>query len=95
MLKIVTAAALAVTLAACSTTVRDTPSPQVALPEVPADLRPCFEAAFPTIPDRDLSRADVKRIIGGAKLLDRSKTACGRRALSWMESVSREYGYGQ
>jgi hypothetical protein len=50
MLKIVTAAALAVTLAACSTTVRDTPSPQVALPEVPADLRPCFEAALPDDP---------------------------------------------
>lgn len=63
-----------------------------ALPPVPADLAACFARAFPEIPDRALSRADVVRILANAKLLDRAKSACGERALAWAADVQREYG---
>ncbi|KQP33836.1 hypothetical protein ASF49_08185 [Methylobacterium sp. Leaf104] len=62
------------------------------LPPVPADLTACFARAFPEIPDRALSRADVVRIIATAKLTDRAKTACGERLLAWASDVQREYG---
>ncbi|MGU3387310.1 hypothetical protein ACLBYG_22560 [Methylobacterium sp. D53M] len=61
------------------------------LPEPPADVATCLKRSFPEIPDRDLTTADVVRIIGRAKVLDRAKTACGLRALAWIDAVRRDF----
>jgi len=66
------------------------PGIRVTLPDAPADVGPCLRQAFPEIPDRALTRADVVRIIGAAKVLDRAKSACGARALAWIDAVRRD-----
>lgn len=63
----------------------------VTLPAAPAGITPCLRQAFPEIPDSALSKADVVRIIGAAKVLDRAKTACGERAVRWIEAVRRDF----
>jgi hypothetical protein len=85
---------IATSLAACVTS--NGPAPvtgsgyRVALPAAPAGVEACLRRAFPEIPDRALTKADVVRIIGEAKVLDRSKTACGERAVSWIRDVRRD-----
>lgn len=64
---------------------------RVTLPEAPDGIEPCLREAFPEIPDRPLSRADVVGIIARAKVLDRNKTACGERALAWIVAVRRDF----
>lgn len=64
---------------------------RVTLPAPPEDVAPCLRQAFPEIPDRALTRADVVRIIGQAKVQDRVKTACGLRAVAWIEAVRKTY----
>lgn len=64
---------------------------RVTLPAPPAGVATCLKASFPAIPDRDLTTADVVRIIGKAKIQDRAKTACGQRALAWIEAVRRDF----
>ena len=61
------------------------------LPTPPAGVAACLKPSFPAIPDRDLTTADVVQIIGKAKIQDRAKTACGRRALAWIEAVQRDF----
>ena len=61
------------------------------LPAPPDGVAACLKPSFPMIPDRDLTTADVVRIIGKAKIQDRAKTACGRQALAWIEAVQRDY----
>ncbi len=63
-----------------------------AIPELPVDLATCFARTFPEIPDRAFGRAEAVRIIANAKLLDRAKTACGERALTWIAGVRAAYG---
>lgn len=64
---------------------------RVTLPVPPPGVAECLKASFPAIPDRALSTADVVRIIGKAKVLDRAKSACGRRALDWIEATRRDF----
>ncbi|MGU3386931.1 hypothetical protein ACLBYG_20640 [Methylobacterium sp. D53M] len=64
---------------------------RVTLPEPPEGVTDCLRQSFPEIPDRSLTRGDVVRIIGRAKVLDRAKVACGGRALAWIEAVRREF----
>ena len=66
------------------------PDFRVTLPAPPEGVAECMRAAFPEIPDRALTRADVVRIIGQAKVLDRSKQACGERAVAWITAVRRD-----
>lgn len=61
------------------------------LPPAPEGVAPCLQRAFPEIPDRALSRSDIVRIIGQAKVQDRAKSACGLRALDWVEAVRRTF----
>ena len=66
-----------------------------ALPMIPApppDLAGCFARTFPEIPDRAFGRAEAVRLIANAKLLDRAKTACGERAIAWIDGVRAAYG---
>lgn len=67
------------------------PDIRVTLPPFPTDVRSCADEPFPTIPDRDLSIADTAGIVGSAKLLDRRKTRCLRRAVTWAEAVRRDF----
>lgn len=62
------------------------------IPPVPADLAACFARSFPEIPDRAFGRAEAVRLLADAKLLDRAKTACGERALTWIAGVRAAYG---
>lgn len=64
---------------------------RVTLPPFPTDLGGCAAEAFPSIPDRDLTVADTAGIIGAAKILDRRKTRCLRRAVTWAEAVRRDF----
>ena len=90
-------ACLAPSLAACVTSDAAPPiDPSVAsiavtLPPPPVEVEPCLRQAFPEIPDRALTRADVVRIIGRAKVLDRAKVRCGERAIAWIEAVRRDF----
>ncbi|BCM83729.1 hypothetical protein [Methylobacterium indicum] len=63
-----------------------------AIPQPPADLAACFARTFPEILDRAFGRAEAVRIIANAKHLDRAKTACGERALTWIDGVRAAYG---
>lgn len=58
------------------------------VPPIPSDLEACMAAAFPEIPATSFGRKKAIEIIGTAKLLDRAKTLCGERAISWMKRVS-------
>lgn len=64
---------------------------RVTLPPPPEGVAACLGQAFPGIPDRALTGTDVARIIGRAKVLDRSKVRCGARALAWIEAVERDF----
>lgn len=61
------------------------------LPQAPEGIAPCLQRAFPEIPDRALSRANIVRMVGQAKVLDRAKTACGLRALDWIKAVRADF----
>lgn len=91
---------LATSLAACAHSepppVLGTAAPddiRVTLPASPQDVAPCLKRAFPDVPDRDLSTADVVRIIGQAKVLDRAKSRCGLRAVDWINAVRRDFAH--
>ncbi|WP_267361537.1 MULTISPECIES: hypothetical protein [unclassified Methylobacterium] len=64
---------------------------RVTLPAPPEGIEACVRASFPDIPDRSLTRSDVIRIIGRAKVLDRSKAACAERAQAWIAAVRRDF----
>ncbi len=64
---------------------------RVTMPAPPEGIEACVRPSFPDIPDRSLTRADVVRIIGRAKILDRSKAACGARAQAWIAAVRRDF----
>ena len=66
------------------------PGIRITLPAAPDGVGACLGRAFPEIPDRALTRADIVRIVGAAKILDRAKTACGARAVTWIDDVRRE-----
>ncbi|WP_342163144.1 hypothetical protein [Methylobacterium sp. SD21] len=85
-------AGLAVALGGCPDKASLDLSGRAALPPVPADLAPCIHQAFPEIPATAFGRRDAVRIIASAKLVDRAKTACGDRALEWMNAVTAEFG---
>lgn len=68
------------------------PSFRITLPAEPTDVEVCLKHSFPEIPDRALSKADVVRIIGEAKVLDRVKSSCGMRAVDWIRDVRKELG---
>lgn len=84
--------ALCLAVGACAHGVTLDPSARPDLPEPPADLAPCLRATFPEIPETGFGSRRAALIIADAKLLDRAKTACGERALSWIEDVRREFG---
>lgn len=66
------------------------PGIRITLPEAPEGVAECLRRSFPEIPARALTKADVVRIIGAAKVLDRTKTACGERAVTWIDAVRRD-----
>ena len=76
-------------LAACEHSSGAGPSVRITLPQPPDGVAECLRRSFPEIPDRALTKRDVVRIIGEAKVLDRAKTACGARAVFWIDSVLR------
>lgn len=64
---------------------------RVTLPDPPSDVAACLRRSFPEIPDRSLTTGDVVRIIGRAKTQDRAKTACGLRAMAWIQAVRADF----
>ena len=82
---------LAISLGGCATSDGLAPRDRITLPEAPAELDACMRKSFPDIPDRALTQRDVVNIIGAAKVLDREKSACLRRALSWIGSVRSDF----
>lgn len=82
----------ALTLGACAPRPPLDVAARPAIPAPPADLAACFARAFPEIPERAFGRAEAVWIIANAKLVDRAKSACGERALAWIETVRVEYG---
>ena len=63
---------------------------RVTLPPAPDGVAECLRQSFPEIPDRALTKRDVVTIIGEAKALDRAKSLCGTRAVSWIDQVRRD-----
>ncbi|MGU3539956.1 hypothetical protein [Methylobacterium sp. A54F] len=64
---------------------------RVTLPPPPADVEACLRKAFPEIPDRDLTTRDTVRILGRAIVQDKAKTACGLRAVAWINRVRADF----
>lgn len=77
-------------LAGCEHSSGAGPDVRVTLPPAPDGVAECLRRSFPEIPDRALTKRDVVQIIGQAKALDRAKTACGARAVFWIDSVRRD-----
>lgn len=92
VLTLAATAGLAVALGGCPDKATLELSSRAELPPVPADLAPCIHQAFPEIPVTAFGRRDAVRIIASAKLVNRAKTACGDRALSWMNEVVAAFG---
>jgi hypothetical protein len=85
-------AGMAIALGGCPDRAALDLSGRTALPPVPADLEACIHGTFPEIPARAFGRREAVGIIADGKLLDRAKTACGERALEWMNGVSAAFG---
>lgn len=91
----IASALIATSLGACVTS--NVPAPltgtgiRVTLPSAPEGVEACLKRSFPEIPDRALTKGDVVRIIGEAKVLDRAKSACGQRAVDWIQDVRGTY----
>lgn len=68
--------------------------PRVTLPNADiAGWRRCIRQAFPDWEgEGDVTQRMAIEQKARAKRLDALKTACGERAVSWAESVSKEYG---
>lgn len=95
MRRICLAIAFLTPLAACGDPVgRVAPdvSARPVLPPIPADVRICFAKSYPKLPADAFGRIAAVQIIGEAKILDRAKSACGNRALDWIDDVTKQFG---
>lgn len=63
---------------------------RVTLPTPLEGVEACLRKAFPEIPDKDLTTREMIRILGKAIVQDKAKTACGLRAVAWIERVRRD-----
>lgn len=64
---------------------------RVTLPPAPLGLEACLRAPSPEIPDRDLTQSDVVGLLARFRVLDKAKTRCGLRGLSWIQAVRADF----
>lgn len=61
------------------------------LPSAPADMRACFRAGAPTVPDRDLTAEDVERLLKQDGVRIAVLQRCGKRFLAWYDQLKAEW----
>ena len=59
-------------------------------PELPADLRLCFEQTVPAPRQGVMTKAEVLAIISKLKASEAEKTDCGARLIAFYDSLSKE-----
>lgn len=57
-------------------------------PEIPSDIRACFNETVPAPPEGDLTRADVIHLIAALKQSEAEKTECGLRIIAFYDSLA-------
>lgn len=63
------------------------PPPRSQLPPVPVDIRQCFSAALGTLPDRDMTVAEVEAAWKSDRVRFRMTKSCALRFLAWYDDV--------
>jgi len=57
------------------------------LPEIPLDLRTCFQEVYEFPPDKTWSKEQTAEIIGSLRKSELAKTSCGRRLLTFYNDL--------
>lgn len=57
------------------------------MPDIPADVRICFSTIVPAPKAGPMTDGDVLRLISNLKRSEASKTACGRRLISFYDDI--------
>ena len=77
---------MALTLTGCVTSGK---ALRPAYPELPADLRVCFDQTVPAPAQGPVTKAGVIKLIAALKRSDASKTDCGKRLIIFYDNVSK------
>lgn len=81
----IASALVALTLTGCVTSGRLT---KPVYPELPADLRVCFDEAIPA-PHGPMTKGQVFGLIASLKKSETAKTDCGKRLVTFYDNVSK------
>lgn len=73
------------TLSGCASSSRVSPV-DFSLPEIPADIKVCFDRKYNLPPGATYSKKQVIEIIGALKRQDIMKTSCGKRLIAWVDN---------
>lgn len=79
-------ALLALTLTSCATSGA---KPTLLYPELPSDLRLCFDQTVAAPKAGPMSKAEVMRLVSKLKLSEAGKVECGKRLIAFYDSLSR------
>lgn len=82
---VIVSALLALTLTSCVTSGLTKPS----YPELPADLRVCFDQTVPVPAKGPMTKGRVIFLISALKRTDAVKTDCGKRLVAFYDNVSK------
>lgn len=77
----------ALTLSGCATS-----GSFATYPELPADLKTCFDSIVPQPDPGSMSKAQVMRLIANLKQSETVKVACGKRLIAFYESLADTKG---
>ncbi len=84
---LVASVCLALTLSGCATFGNKLPAP--VYPELPADLRLCFDKEVPQPKEGPLTKKQVITLIASLKASEVEKTACGKRLIAFYDNLSK------
>ena len=82
---LVVSALLALTLTGCATSGT---KPTLFYPELPADLRLCFDSSVAKPKAGPMTKAEVLTLVSKLKLSETEKIECGKRLISFYDSLS-------
>jgi len=57
------------------------------LPDIPADVRQCFNQIVPKPPAGAMTDGDVILLVSKLKRSEAQKTDCGRRLIAWYDDI--------
>ncbi|QWK78610.1 hypothetical protein [Ochrobactrum sp. BTU1] len=87
LLTLAVSVCLALTLSGCATFGTKLSAP--VYPELPADLRLCFDKEVPQPKQGPLTKKQVIALIASLKTSEAEKTACGKRLIAFYDNLSK------